>query len=159
GGRLDVRREDQVGLLAGDGGDDLVDRWRREGRLPSLLHGTRLEHDGFGGDAPHLEYLGPAIAEPAGPDHEALATVGELARHALHAEAAAARHHDRGRRVVHVLEGGRDVQHHLLELPRHVVQRAVGEHHRVLEQAVWIDVGQQAGHGGSPWFVWVAGPA
>ena len=52
-----------------------------------------------------------------------------------------------GLRVVRLLQDARDVAHHALELLRHVVERAVGEDDRVFEQAVGVDVGEQAGHG------------
>ena len=48
------------------------------------------------------------------------------------------------------LERDRDVAHDLLEFLRHVVQQVIGEHYRVFEQTVGIDIGQQTGHGFLP---------
>ena len=41
-----------------------------------------------------------------------------------------------------------DVLHHADEAFRHVVQGAIGEHHRVLEQSVGVDLGARQGHSG-----------
>ena len=59
----------------------------------------------------------------------------------------AARHDDGRRRSVDVFQHAGNVAHHALELLRHVVERAVGEDHRILEQTVGVDGGQQSGHG------------
>ena len=142
-----MRREHQVGPLAADGRHHLVDGRGRERGLPPLALAARLEHVRRRRDVAHLEDLGPAVAEPAVADHQAALVLGELARHRLHAEAAAARHDDGGARVVDLLQGGRHVAHHGLEPLRHVVQGPVGVHDRVLEQAVGIDIGQQGWHG------------
>jgi hypothetical protein len=66
----------------------------------------------------------------------------ELTCHRLHAVGAAAGHDDHAGGVVDLLQRGRDVAHDLLEALRHVVQGAVGEHDRVLEQTVRINVGR-----------------
>ena len=72
---------------------------------------------------------------------------GELARHGFHAVSAATGHQHGSGRVVDLLQDAGDVQHHSLEALRHVVERAVGVHHREFKQAVRVNVGQQSGHG------------
>ena len=84
-------------------------RCRRVRRLSPGCHWARLQHRGAGRDASHLEDLRPAVAEPAVADHQRLAAGGELARHRLHAEGAAARHEDRRAGVVDLLEHAGDV--------------------------------------------------
>jgi hypothetical protein len=49
--------------------------------------------------------------------------------------------------VVDLFQDAGDVLHDALEAFGHVVERAVGVDHGEFEQAVGIDVGQQAGHG------------
>src|SRR5690554_5568185 len=49
--------------------------------------------------------------------------------------------------MVDLAQGGGDIPHDLLEFGGHMVQRAVGEHHRVFIQTFGIDTGSQAGHG------------
>jgi hypothetical protein len=110
---------------------------------------ARLQHGLLRRNLPHLQNLRPAVAEPAVADDERLATGRELARHGLHAEAAAAGDDDRRACAVDLLQQAGNVAHHALELLRHVVQRAVGEDDRVLEQTVGIDRWQQTGHGDS----------
>jgi hypothetical protein len=63
--------------------------------------------------------------------------------------------HDDGRAsLVNLLQHSGDVAHHALEFLRHVVDRAVREHHGIFEQAVRVNIGQQTGHG-EPLFWWV----
>ena len=57
-------------------------------------------------------------------------------------------------RAVHMLEGCTDVAHDALEGLRHVVERAIGEDDRVLEQSVRVDVGKEAWHGELRYAVW-----
>src|SRR5690554_7189860 len=49
--------------------------------------------------------------------------------------------------MVDLAQGGGDIPHDLLEFGGHMVQRAVGEHHRIFIQTFGIDTGNQAGHG------------
>jgi hypothetical protein len=48
--------------------------------------------------------------------------------------------------VVDRLDDPRDVVHHALEAPRHVVQGAVGIDHRVFEQTIGIGLGKECRH-------------
>ena len=145
---FDVRREHHRRLLARGW-------WPRPRRSAPARRASagrrrraRLQHGARRRDAAHVEDLRPAVAEPAVADHQHRAAGGELARHRFHAEGAAAGHDDRRARVVDLLQHAGDVAHHALELARHVVERAVGVDHRVFEQAVGVDVGQQSGHEG-----------
>jgi hypothetical protein len=70
------------------------------------LRAARLEHRGRGGHAGHLEDLRPAVAEPAVADDQHRLPAGELARHRLHAVAAAAGHHHRCGGAVNLLQAG-----------------------------------------------------
>ncbi len=103
-GSFDVRGEDNVRLVLTDGGDNLFDRGRREGRLGAAANLAGLEHGAFGGNAAHLENLRPAETEPAVADDQHLLAGGELAGHRFHAESAAARHDDGGLGVIDLLE-------------------------------------------------------
>ena len=79
----------------------------------------------------HLENLGPAIAKPSVPDHQAFFVVTKLAGYGLHAERATTRHHHYCSGVVGYLECGRDIVHHLLERLRHMIERPVSKNNRV----------------------------
>ena len=88
GSRFDMGGEDDVGPVLANGGDDLR-RWGRARRgLGSASHLAGLEDHVGGGDAAHLEDLGPAEAEPAVADDQRLLAAGELAGHRFHAESA-----------------------------------------------------------------------
>src|SRR5690606_3021038 len=109
---------------------------RREGRLWPGPDGAGLEDYLFRRDVALLEDLRPAVAEPAVADHQAFLAGGELPRHRFHAVGATARHDDRRPGAVDLLQRPGDIPHDLLEGLRHVVERAVVEHHRIFEQAV-----------------------
>ncbi|MNY21134.1 hypothetical protein D3C86_1546580 [compost metagenome] len=137
---LDMRGAHQLRLFRPDGRQHFGDRRRGEGGLGAGLDRPGLEHPGLGRNVAHLENLRPAVAEPAVADHQALLPAGQLARHRLHAEGAAAGHYRHGVGVVDLLEGTRDVVHHPLERLRHMVERAVGVDDRVFDQAIGIDI-------------------
>ena len=138
---LDVRREYHVRLRLADRGDRFVDRDGRERRVPRGARPARLQHGRFRGNRPGVEDLRPAIAEPAVAQNQALPARGELPRHRFHPVRAAAGDDDGGMRVVDVLQDAREIAHDALKALRHVVERAVGEDHRIFEKAVGIDVG------------------
>ena len=76
----------------------------RKATCAAVAGAARLQHGGRGGDRTHVEDLAPAVAEPAIADDQHLRPRGELARHGLHAEGAAAGHDDRRFRAVDALE-------------------------------------------------------
>ena len=151
-GSFHMRGEHHGRALAADGGDHLVDRRRCERRLRAAAGAAGLAdgHVGGIGESALLDDLRPAVTEPAVAHDHNLAALHVLAGYRLHAEAAAAGHDDGMLRVVGLAQHGREVAHHALKALRHMVERAVGVDHRVVEQTVGIDVGKQSGHGGSP---------
>jgi hypothetical protein len=140
GCRLDVWRKHQVRLSLPDRGNDFGDRRRCISGLPFRPDGARLQHDRFRRDLSHVENLRPPVAEPSIADHQAFPAGGKLPRHRFHAESAAAGNDDRRRCPVHLLQGRGYIVHHTLESARHVVERAVGKHHRVFEQPLGVDI-------------------
>jgi hypothetical protein len=139
--RFDVRGEHHVGPAFADGGDDLGEGRRREGRLAAILGRTRLQNSRLRGNLPGIENLRPAVAEPAVPYHQAFLVARELPGDCLHAEGAAAWHDDGRLRLVDALQHAGDVVHDALELLRHVIERAVGVDHGVFKEAVRVNVG------------------
>jgi hypothetical protein len=117
-----------------------------ERRLRAFADAAGLEHRGRRRDPAHVEDLRPAEAEPAVAQHQApsrppanwraTASMAKVPPPGTTATASAGR----------PLQVAGDVAHDALEGLRHVVERAVGIDHRIFEQAVGIDVGQQAGH-------------
>ncbi len=150
GGGFHMRGEHDGGLFAGDGGDHLGYGRGHEGRLGRIGHAAGLENRDFVRQMPGLDDLAPAITEPAVAHNEHLCALDELPRHGLHGKRAATRHDDCRLRVVGLFEHGRQITHNLLKLGRHVVERAVGVNHRILQQSIGIDIGQQGGHQKSP---------
>ena len=93
---------------------------------------------------------GSSGAEPAVADHQAFAVRGELARDGFHTVRAPAGYDGDSLRAIAFLEHRIEIAHDVLENRRHVVERAIGENHRVFEQAVGIDLGEEGRHVGIP---------
>src|SRR5699024_192612 len=106
-----------------------------------------LEHGRLGGDVAGVEDLRPAEGEQTVAHDEHLLAGGDLAGHGLHRIAAAAGDDGGGLGVVGRAQDAVDVLHHGHELLRHVVQRSIGEDHRVFEQAVGINIFVWQSHG------------
>jgi len=145
-----VRCKDHGGLFLRNRGRHFGNRGGCPGGLGRIADAAGLEHRVAFRDLAHVEDLRPAEAEPAVADHHDMLSGGELARDRLHAEGATAGHQRHRMGFVDLLEHARDVGHHAAKPFGHVVERPVGVDHREFEQAIGVDVGQQAGHGGSP---------
>ena len=122
-------------------------RRRRERRSRLVSAAPRGHHMFFGRDISGLKNLAPTVRKPPVPHHQHGFIRGNLARDGLHPIGSATRHNRHRIRVINLFQQARDVVHHGLKLGAHVVQRPVGEHHRVFQQAVGVDVGAQCGHG------------
>ena len=82
-----------VGLLGADRRRDFGDRRRRQRRLRAVADAARLAaRSTTRGIRPMSKIWRPAVAEPAVAQHQHVLAAGELARHGLHAEGAAAGH-------------------------------------------------------------------
>ena len=145
-GGFHVGRKDHIGFFCQDVLDHFVDRAGRKGRLVGFALAARLEYYGLRGDGSHVENLCPAVAEPAVADYEAFFPGAKLAGHGFHAVAAAAGYHHGRLGVVDLFKSGGDLPHDALEALGHVVERAVGVDHRVLQKTIRVYVGQKSGH-------------
>ena len=145
-----MRRKNDIGFLFVDNCDNFFDRRRCERLLRSSAGHACFQYGRTRRDISHVEYLGPAKAEPAISDYQAVFFRRKLTRHSLHSECAAARHNGHRVGVVHLFQRRRYVRHRGLKRAGHVIDRAVRVDDRIFEQTVRIDVGQQAGHMDSP---------
>ncbi|MNS09884.1 hypothetical protein D3C72_413820 [compost metagenome] len=142
-------REDDFRFLRRDGCQHFVQRRRGVGGLATRLDRPGLEHRSGRRDVAHLQNLAPAITEPAVAYHQTLLAGSELPRHRFHAECAAARNHRHRLGVVDLFQGFGNVLHHALKGLRHVIERAVGVDHGILDQSLGIDARIELGHGDS----------
>ena len=150
GGGFHMRRKYHGGLFLRDRRRDFGDGGGRPGGFTAFGDAPGLEHGVALGNAAHVEDLGPAEAEPAVADDHDVLVLCELAGYRFHAKGAAARYQGHRVGAIDLLEHARDVGHHATKAFGHVVERAVGVDDREFEQAVGVDLGQQAGHGESP---------
>ena len=147
GGGLHMRGEDDVGLLFADPGGDLLDRRRGEGRLCAVAGCPGLHHGDLAAEAAGLEDLAPAEGEPAVAHHQRLGAASELAGDSLHAVGTAAWHDRHPVGPIDLAQPCRDVAHHLLEGPRHVVERAIRKDHREFVETAGVHIlAQRHGH-------------
>mmetsp|Transcript_23734 Transcript_23734/g.58994 ORF Transcript_23734/g.58994 Transcript_23734/m.58994 type:complete len:469 (+) Transcript_23734:276-1682(+) len=136
GGGVDLGGEDAGGFFGFDGGDDVFDEGGPVGRVGGVVDGEGGDGD-FGGDeAGAGEDVGPAVGEVAVADDERLLVGAEGAGRGLHRVGAGAREDNGGGAAIHFFQGPADVVECVLELLRHVVQRAVRVDHRELQQPV-----------------------
>ena len=136
------------GRTRADGLDDLLDRGRGPRRL--LLVGDRPRAGPRWSPAmePGVEDLRPAEGEEPVADDEAPPAGGQLPRDGLHGVGATARDHGDRPGVIRRGQDLDDLLHDVDEALRHVVERAVGEDDRVLQQAIGIDVSARQFHVG-----------
>ena len=73
----------------------------------------------------HLENLRPTVAELAIAYHQTFLPVANCRAHRLHAICAPAWHYHHSTGVIYPFEGARDILHHALKTPGHVIERAV----------------------------------
>ena len=144
---FNVGRKNHCRLFTKDGRNHLFDRGGCKGCLRLCRHRASLQHRHIMRDLAGLEDLRPAIAEPAIAQNETRLVLRKLTGHGFHTVGATARNNHGGIRLIHLFDHRRDVGNDLLELLRHVVERAVGIHDRKLEQAIRVYSGQQSGHG------------
>src|SRR5690606_2256430 len=128
-GRFHVRGKDHGGFFLADGGHDVLNGCRREGCGRLGARAPCLQHGAGGRDLASFKDLRPAVAEPAVADHQHTFATGKLARDSFHAIGATTGYYCHSGSLVDLLEVAADIAHYLLELLRHVVQRAVGEYH------------------------------
>ena len=137
---LDMRAEDDVGLLLAYPRQDVVKRLRGERGIRLVGGLTGRQHGGAFGKAASLDDLAPAVAEPAIPDHHHPRLLDELPCYRLHAIGAAARDHGDRRRAIGIAHDPRDIAHDIAKGGRHRIQGPVGKHHRIFEKAVRVDI-------------------
>ena len=148
-----MRGEDDGGLQLTDLLRHFLDGRRGEGGGGGVARAAGLHHLQMRGDFARLHDLRPAVGEPAVADHKRGFAMGELARHRLHREGAAAGDDGDAVRAVNLFQAGVDVAHGGLEPAAHVVERTVGEDDGIFQQAVGIDVRQKGVHWGLPLYL------
>src|SRR3954470_17696342 len=130
-----------------DSVDHLLDRWWCPWRLPSVGHWPGAAERRLRGNGSGVEDLRPAVGEQTVADDEASSARRQLSGDRLHGVGAATGNDRDGLRTVRRAQYVDDVLHDRDEAFRHVVQRAVGEDHRVLEKATGVDVRMRQVHG------------
>ena len=145
-GGLDVGSKHDSGLLALDRGDHVGDGGRRPGGLVLSAVRGGLEHGRLRGDGSGVEDLRPAEGEQTVAHDQRLLAGGQLTGHGFHGVAAAAGDDGDAVGIVGRAQDPVDVLHHGHEPLRHVVERSVGEDHRVFEQAVWVNIFERQSH-------------
>ena len=135
-----MRCEDDTRLLLGDLRDDLVHRRWLKRCCRIISRPARHQNMFFRRQLACLEYLRPAIREPSVPDHHHRLVFSQLPRDGLHRIGSATGNQRHAISAIDLLQHRRDVTHHALEHPAHVIERAVGEHHREFQQSVGVDI-------------------
>mmetsp|Transcript_757 Transcript_757/g.1783 ORF Transcript_757/g.1783 Transcript_757/m.1783 type:complete len:402 (+) Transcript_757:464-1669(+) len=142
---LNVRCEDNSGLLGLDLLDNLVNRGRgHRGLHGGVLHAS-LEDCLRLRDLADIEDVAPAEAEETlTKDHDVLVS-GELTGHRFHGVAAGARNDGSVLAVVDLLKSSGNFAHHLLERLAHLVDGAVGVHDGELHQVAAVVLQKRTG--------------